>query len=79
MAARTYVISATDGPPGSLATLAEQLEQSGFEITQRLDILRVIVGHADPELVPRLQALPGVAAIEEEQTIQVVSPESDKE
>jgi hypothetical protein len=79
MAVRTYIVSATDGPPGSLAALAERLRQNGFEITQQLEILRIIVGRANPDLLLQLRALPGVAAIDEEQTLQIVSSESDNE
>ena len=46
---------------------------------QQLETIGVIVGRADDSLLSQLRALPGVAAIEEEQTYQIVSPDSDNE
>ena len=77
MAHKNYIVSAADLSPGRLAVLAQQLRDAGLIVTQVLDAIGVIVGHAEEATVPRLLAVPGVAAIEEERTYTVPPPDSD--
>jgi hypothetical protein len=79
MAARTYIVSVDAVADGRVAAVAEQLRQAGFEVTQQLETIGVIIGAADDGLVSQLRDLPGVAAIEEEQTFEILSPETDKD
>jgi hypothetical protein len=77
MAHKNYIVSVADPSPGRLAVTAQRLRDAGLIVTQVLDVVGVIVGHAEEAIVPRLLAVPGVAAIEEERDYSISSPESD--
>ncbi|MEO8259094.1 MAG: hypothetical protein ABI868_17230 [Acidobacteriota bacterium] len=75
MGSRNYTITVDDHARGRLADLGEQLRQAGFEVAQQLDAIGVILGRAEDADLPRIRGLQGVAAIEEDRTIEPWSPD----
>lgn len=69
MAIRNYTLTIDEHAGVSLTDLAQHLRDAGFHVTRQLEAIGVIVGRADEADVPRLRALRGVAALEEERTI----------
>jgi hypothetical protein len=50
--------------PGlALGPIAQALRAAGMEVTEVLEFISVINGHAAPALLPQLQAVPGVADV----------------
>ncbi len=68
MSVRSYVITVDDQAGISIADVANQLRDAGFDVSQQLDAIGVIVGRADEAELPRIRRVPGVAAIEEDRT-----------
>lgn len=77
MASKTYIVSTDDTAPDRIAEIAHALREAGFHVTQQLDAIGVIVGSADDDTVDRVRGLPGVAAIEEEQSYQLPPSDDD--
>jgi hypothetical protein len=68
MGIRNYIITVDAGMP--MAELAERLREAGFEVVQQLEAVGVIVGRVDDADLPRIQAVRGVSALEEERSIE---------
>ncbi len=71
MAIKTYLVVANDAAFAQLGELADRLRAAGLHVTRQLDATGVVVGSADEAVLPTLQAVNGVAAIEEERTYQL--------
>jgi hypothetical protein len=69
MARKHYIITLGDPLPTSMAEIIRQLVAAGFELTQQLDAIGVILGRADETVVERLRKLHGIAAVEEDRTV----------
>jgi hypothetical protein len=76
MAIRTYLVSVDDAAV-SLAELAERLRETGFEVTQQLEAIGVIIGRVDEAEIARVRAVPGVRAVEEERIVEPWSEPQD--
>jgi predicted deacylase len=50
-------------PGAAVAPIAKALRAAGLQVTDVLDAIGVINGHAPADLLPRLQAVPGVADV----------------
>lgn len=56
------------------AAIETALEGMGYKPGQRLGELGMLTGHADDALAERLRGVPGVAAVEGSQPIQLAPP-----
>ncbi|HVL04497.1 MAG TPA: hypothetical protein VM388_00805 [Acidimicrobiales bacterium] len=57
--------------------VAKQLEGAGMHVDQVLDAMGIITGSVPADRRPALERLPGVAAVEAEQTFQIAPPDAD--
>jgi hypothetical protein len=70
MATKNYTVMATVQGGAALGELADRLRAAGFQVTQQLDAIGVIVGRADETCLARVRGVRGVAAIEEERKVE---------
>ncbi len=57
--------------------IAEQLRAAGMNVEQVLNAVGMITGWVPAEQRPSVEALPGVAAVEEETNFQLAPPDSE--
>jgi hypothetical protein len=76
---RTYIVSVGDAAPAALPRVAQQLRAAGVRITLELEAIGVIIGCADAAIVETLRSIPGVAAVEEQRTVDVSAPGDETE
>lgn len=57
--------------------VVEQLRAAGMNVEQVLDAIGMVTGSIPAEQRPSIEALPGVAAVEEETTFQLPPPDSE--
>lgn len=57
----SWTITCTPGAP--VRRVAGALRKAGLEVTETMDAIGVITGHAPARLKPALQAVPGVADV----------------
>jgi hypothetical protein len=69
-------VSVGDEHVGRLEELAEELKAAGMSVDQVLKV-GVITGSVPPERRSALEQLPGVTAVEGEQTYQLPPPDSE--
>ena len=69
MGLKNYTLSVDDRAGVPMGDLVRRLREAGFEVTQPLDAIGVILGRADEAEIPRLRGIRGVSAIEEERTV----------
>lgn len=55
-----------------------QLREAGFELSDRLDAIGVLLGHADEACVPHLRDIDGVTAIEEQRAVESLDDDADQ-
>jgi hypothetical protein len=60
-----------------VAEIVRQLRAAGFELTQQLDAIGVILGRADDAEVERLRRIDGIASVEEDRTVRPWSSNVD--
>jgi methylmalonyl-CoA mutase cobalamin-binding subunit len=56
--------------------VADALRQAGFEVNQVLGTSGIITGNVEPSKRASLASVPGVMAVEDDQTIQLAPPDS---
>jgi hypothetical protein len=56
---------------GRPADIIKELEQHGLRVDKQLDEIGVITGHASKDSLAALRAVPGVTAIELDQSVQI--------
>jgi hypothetical protein len=69
MPPKRYIVSVNDvtkSEPGGFADVVDRLRRAGFQVSHTLEALGLVLGSADPLVLDRLRAVPGVAAIDEE-------------
>ncbi len=57
--------------------VADQLRAAGMTVEQVLGTVGIITGSVDAGQRPSLEAVPGVAAVEEETTFQIAPPDAE--
>lgn len=57
--------------------VADQLRAAGMAVEQVLGTVGIITGSVDPAQRASLEAVPGVAAVEDETTFQIPPPDAD--
>ncbi len=57
--------------------VADQLRAAGMTVEQVLGTVGIITGSVDPSQRASLEAVPGVAAVEDEMTFQIPPPDAD--
>ncbi len=77
MSIRNYTITVDDDTGVSIRELAERLREAGFDVSQQLDAIGVILGRAEDADVARIRGIRGVAAVEEERTVELRSPDDE--
>lgn len=70
-------ITVDDAHLGQVAELADQLSSAGMEVEQVLGEVGIITGSAPSEARATLEGLDGVSAIEEENSFQLPSSDSE--
>lgn len=73
-AERTWIVTASSERP--IAEIAKDLARAGFTVHQRLEAVGSIIGTARNDVVPRLRAIRGVAAVAPETQIDIGLPGS---
>jgi hypothetical protein len=69
------VLVSTDDD-ADLAAVVEALRQAGLSVTEVLTEVGVVIGTADSDKLASLSAVPGVAEVEPQRTIQLPPPDS---
>jgi hypothetical protein len=70
-------ISVADDAIDRIDEVVAALENGGMQVDQVLRPLGVITGSVDTQRVQALGAVPGVAAVEPQRTVQLPPPDSD--
>ncbi len=70
-------VTVADDHLAQTPAVAEQLRAAGMRVDQVLDAVGVITGWVSAEHRPSIEAVPGVAAVEEETTFQLAPPDSE--
>ena len=66
-----------DDHVGDVNGVAEQLKGAGMNVDQVLDAMGIITGSVPADRRGALEQMPGVAAVEAEQTFQIAPPDAD--
>lgn len=74
---RHVTVTVADSHAGAVADVAEQLARAGLEVDQVLAAIGVITGAVDDELLAAIEAVPGVAAVQEQSDFQLAPPDAD--
>ncbi len=74
---RKVTVTVADDHLAQTAAVAEQLRSAGMNVEQVLDAVGVVTGWVQAEQQPSIEALPGVAAVEEETTVHLAPPDSE--
>jgi hypothetical protein len=69
MAMKRYVLTVSDECGTALDRLLPELDAAGFMVDTTLDAIGVIVGRAEEADLARIRQLPGVAAVDEDDTV----------
>ena len=70
-------VTVADDHLGETDAIAEQLRAAGMVVEQVLDAVGMITGSVPAERRPSVEAVPGVAAVEEETNFQLAPPDSE--
>lgn len=73
---RTYVVSMSGDRP--VHDVEKDLTREGFIIDQVLDAIGSITGSADPAIVKRLRAVPGVSDVQEPPAVDIGKPDDSE-
>ena len=76
MALVNVIISIDDEHLAEITSVAEILQQAGFELDQILDLLGIISGTCEENRLNDLRQISGVAAVEIDQNYQLSPPDS---
>jgi hypothetical protein len=74
---RKVTITIADDHLAQTGTIAEQLRATGMNVEQVLEAVGMVTGWVAAEQQPSIEALAGVAAVEEETTFQLAPPDSE--
>jgi hypothetical protein len=74
---RHVTVTVAGSHAGALEDVAEALRAAGLEVEQVLGALGVITGSAEESALASIEALPGVASVEEQTTFQLAPPDAD--
>lgn len=74
---RQVTVTVADSHAGAVADVAELLARAGMEVAQVLAAIGVITGAVDDELRAAIEAVPGVAAVQEQSDFQLAPPDAD--
>jgi hypothetical protein len=70
------IVSVADDRLADMSTVADALRDAGMRVGEVLSAAGVVTGTVDSERLPSLSAVPGVADVESERTIQLPPPDS---
>jgi hypothetical protein len=74
---RDVTVTVADSYVGELDDLVRRLALAGMQVRQVLPTLGVITGSVDDSGLAALEALPGVAAVEQQASVQLPPPDAD--
>lgn len=69
--AKAVVVTIADGSLGNIDAVARQLTAKGLKITDVMPLTGVITGKVAGDSVARLEAVPGVTSVEDDQQMQI--------
>jgi subtilisin len=74
---RRVTVTVADSHAGELEAVAAGLRAAGLDVEQVLAALGVITGAVDASRLGEIAVVPGVAAVEEQRSIQIAPPDAD--
>jgi hypothetical protein len=74
---RPVTVTVSASHVGAIDALVAQLRQAGMDVEQVLGALGVITGSIDDAQLAAIEALPGVAAVEEQASFQLPPPDAE--
>lgn len=70
-------VTVADSHAGDVDEVAERLRRAGMEVTQVLAAVGVVTGAVPTSRIAAIAALPGVAAVEPQGSVQIAPPDAD--
>ena len=70
-------VTVADDQVADTGAVAGRLRSAGMNVEQVLDAVGVVIGSVPAEQRQSLEAVPGVAAVEDETTFQIAPPDSE--
>ena len=77
MADQRVTVTVADDHVSLIHDLADRLRAAGMQVEQVLDAAGVITGSVPAARRSSIEALPGVAAVEDETSFQIAPPDAD--
>jgi hypothetical protein len=74
---RSVTVTVADSHAGEIEQLAARLQQAGMDVERVLGELGVVTGSIDVAQLAAIEALPGVAAVEQQTGFQIAPPDAD--
>ena len=73
---KQFLVSIADSHLDRMPSVVEALEKEGLEVQRAMPAVGVVSGAAEQETVPTLRAVTGVTAVEEQRSVEPLSPDS---
>jgi hypothetical protein len=73
---KQLLVSIADSHMDRMSKVVEALENEGLEVQRAMPAVGVVSGAAEQEAVPSLRAVSGVTAVEEQRSVEPLSPDS---
>jgi hypothetical protein len=74
---RDVTVTVADSHAGDVGAVAQRLELAGMQVEQVLTVLGIITGSVDETRATALEAVEGVAAIEQQTGFQLPPPDAE--
>jgi hypothetical protein len=75
---KQVLVSIADSHLGRIPSVVGELEREGLEVQRTMPALGVVSGAAEQEQLASLHAIDGVDAVEEQRSVDAISPEVPK-